>query len=76
MSKGLTFEEAMQRLEQIVRSLEEGHATLDASLSSFEEAIALVKLCNEKLESAEQRVKILLQQDGEIEAQDFVPQKG
>ena len=54
-----TFEEAMARLEEIVRSLENGTAGLDESLGLFEEGITLVKLCNAKLEGAEQKVKLL-----------------
>ena len=57
--KEKSFEEAMVRLEEIVRSLEGGTAGLDDSLGLFEEGIALVKLCNAKLEGAEQKVKLL-----------------
>jgi len=55
----MTFEAAMARLEEIVRMLESGNAPLDTSLSLFEEGVALVKLCNSKLDAAEQKVKIL-----------------
>ena len=55
----MTFEAAMARLEEIVRLLESGNAPLDVSLGLFEEGVALVKLCNSKLDTAEQKVKIL-----------------
>ncbi len=55
----MTFEYAMGRLEEIVRMLEGGNAPLDKSLAMFEEGVSLVKLCNSKLDSAEQKVKIL-----------------
>ncbi len=55
----ITFEYAMGRLEEIVRMLEGGNAPLDKSLAMFEEGVSLVKLCNSKLDSAEQKVKIL-----------------
>ncbi|MBQ9717913.1 MAG: exodeoxyribonuclease VII small subunit [Clostridia bacterium] len=55
----MTFEAAMARLEEIVRMLESGNAPLDTSLGLFEEGVALVKLCNSKLDTAEQKVKIL-----------------
>jgi len=55
----MTFEAAMARLEEIVRTLESGNAPLDVSLGLFEEGVALVKLCNAKLDTAEQKVKIL-----------------
>ncbi len=55
----MTFEVAIARLEEIVRMLEGGSAPLDTSLALFEEGVALVKLCNSKLDTAEQKVKIL-----------------
>ena len=55
----MTFEAAIARLEEIVRMLESGSAPLDKSLAMFEEGVALVKLCNARLDSAEQKVKIL-----------------
>ena len=55
----MTFEEAMTRLEQIVRMLEDGKATLDESLTLYEEGIALVKLCSGRLDEAEQKIKIV-----------------
>ena len=59
MKKTMTFEEAMLSLEDIVKKLESGNLSLDDSLKAFEEAIALVKLCNSRLENAEQQVRIL-----------------
>ena len=52
----LSFEAALARLEDTVRLLESGNVPLDDSLSLFEEGIALVKLCNSKLDTAEQKV--------------------
>jgi len=63
--RDMTFEAAMIRLEEIVRTLESGNAPLDQSLSLFEEGVALVKLCNRKLDTAEQKVKLLVRgEDG------------
>ena len=70
----MTFEAALARLESIVRMLEGGNAALDESLSVFEEGIALVKMCNEKLEAAEQKIKILTKaDDGSLVESDFKP---
>ena len=61
----LSFEGALARLEETVRMLESGNVPLDDSLSLFEEGIALVKLCNSKLDSAEQKVvKLRIISDG------------
>ena len=57
--KEMTFEGAIARLEEIVRMLEGGNAPLDQSLALFEEGVALVKLCNSRLDTAEQKVKML-----------------
>lgn len=59
----ITFEAAMARLEDIVRALEGGNAPLDTSLALFEEGVSLVKFCNQKLDAAEQKVKILQRGD-------------
>ena len=68
----MTFESAISRLEEIVRSLENGSEALDRSLALFEEGIALVKFCNSKLDTAEQKIKILIgAPDGTLEEKDF-----
>ena len=70
----MTFEEAVARLEQLVRSMEEGKLSLDDSLAAFEEGIALVRFCNGRLDTAEQRVRILMTgADGEVTDAPFKP---
>ena len=72
MKKNLTFEEAMTALEETVRRLEGGNMTLDESIAAFEEAVGLVKLCNSKLELAEQKVRLLTEgADGVISDRPF-----
>ena len=66
-----TFEEALARLEALVRDLESGNVDLDASLAAFEEGISLVRFCTERLENAEQRVKVLLEGANGITETDF-----
>lgn len=60
-----TFEQAVERLEEIVRSLEAGKAGLDETLRLYEEGIALVRECNEKLDGAEQKIRTLTAQKTE-----------
>lgn len=55
-SKKPTFEESMQRLEQIVTQLERGEAPLDESLALFEEGMKLANNCSKQLDKAEQAV--------------------
>jgi exodeoxyribonuclease VII small subunit len=54
-----TFETALQRLEEIVRSLEGNTASLDESLSLYEEGRELIAFCQEKLDATEQKLKVL-----------------
>jgi exodeoxyribonuclease VII small subunit len=55
----LRFEEALERLDELVASLEGGDLDLEDSLASFEQGVRLVRLCTERLKSAELRVKQL-----------------
>ena len=70
----ISFEEAMAKLENIVRSLESGNAPLDRSLEMFEEGVRLVRLCNGKLDAAEQKMKILVSRGGEEVLEEFRPE--
>ena len=45
----LSFEEAMEMLDECISVLESGESTLDDSMKKFEEAVGLVRVCNEKL---------------------------
>ena len=72
LDENMTFEAAMARLEEIVRLLESGNAPLDVSLSLYEEGVALVRLCNTRLDNAEQRVKSLsFSETGEVQENDM-----
>ena len=57
--ENVTFEDALKRREEIVRLLEGGDTALDVSLDLYEEAVSLVKICNSKLDSAQQKVTML-----------------
>lgn len=56
----LTFEQAFQQLEEVVRQLESGELPLEQSLALFERGMALAKLCENKLDEAEQKVSQLV----------------
>jgi len=58
------FEKAMERLEEIVRSLEQGDLPLEESLRVFEEGMKLVTFCSGKLEEAEKKVSLLVRESG------------
>lgn len=56
-----SFESSLMALEKIVRELEEGDLALERSLELFEEGVRLSRECQERLNSAERRIEILLQ---------------
>lgn len=61
----LSLEEALERLEEITRSLEGGEIELDESLSLYEEGIRLVRLAEEAIRVAELRIE-RLHEDGSV----------
>lgn len=64
----LTFEQAMQRLEEIVSLLEDGKAPLNESMALFEEGTKLSAYLSQLLDTAEQKVTMMTVRDGaEIE---------
>ena len=60
----LSFEQALERLEQVVDQLENGQPSLEESLKLFEEGMALKKLCTQKLERAAAAIKKLVEGEG------------
>lgn len=61
----MTFEQAMSRLEEVVRMLESGSGTLDDMLKLYEEGMALHKTCEERLNAYEGRLKMLSAKESE-----------
>lgn len=60
MAKKVTFEQSMQKLEQIVRELESGDITLEQSMKLFEEGTKLSASLTEQLDEAEKKVTVLM----------------
>jgi len=54
------FEDALDRLENIIGMLQGGSLTLDESLKTFEEGISLVRICQERLDKSESKIELLL----------------
>lgn len=75
MSDKITFEKAMERLEEIVSILENGKCSLDESLKLFEEGTKLSKLCKDDLNKAEQKI-VELQANGETRNIEFESLEG
>ena len=72
MDKNIKFEDAISKLEEAVRMLEGGTLTLDESIEKYEDALKYVKICNDTLDKAEQKVRILTESaDGSITDRPF-----
>lgn len=77
MKKELSFEEQIQRLQEIIGQLEDGSQPLDQALSLYEEGSKLVKNAQKKLEDAELRLqKVTSGKDGVVEISDFSSNNG
>jgi exodeoxyribonuclease VII small subunit len=71
MAAKLSFEKAMEQLEQIVQELESEELPLEKAIKKFEEGIKLSKFCNQKLEESEKKVTVLMEgQDGQLQETD------
>ena len=60
----MKFEQALEKLEDIVKQLEEGGLSLNKSLETFTEGIKLVKFCNNELNNAEKKIEMVLNEEG------------
>jgi exodeoxyribonuclease VII small subunit len=67
---GVTFEQMMKRLEELVSRLERGDLSLEESISAFEEGIRLVKQCTAVLGEAEKRIQRLTQEGATLRGAD------
>lgn len=64
---GFDFEKALENLEELVSAMEEGELSLEESLQAFEQGIKLTRECQSALKNAEQKVQILLNENGDTE---------
>ena len=67
----VSFEKALETLQQTVRRLESGDLSLEQALKSFEEGVLLAKQCQEYLAQAEKRVEILTRTEPEAQLEPF-----
>jgi len=69
--ENLSFEESLAELDTIVQSLEQGELSLEESMALFERGLNLSQVSQTKLQAAEQKVKILLDKNGQAQLHDF-----
>jgi len=65
------FETALAELEALVEKMEQGDLSLDESLQQFERGVQLTRSCQQALQEAEQKVRILLEKDGQPALETF-----
>ena len=65
----------MVKLEEITTKLEKETLSLDESVELFEEGMKISKECNSKLEDAEKRITILINQNDELKEENFIPEE-
>ena len=63
-----SFDESLQRLEQIVEQMESGAMDLDAMVAAFEEGQRLIQFCSGKLNEVERRIEVLVKDTAGVEA--------
>ena len=73
-SPAADFEHSLDELEQLVARMEGGQLSLDESLASFERGIGLFRHCQQSLEQAELRVRLLLDPEAPDGAEPFEPE--
>ena len=72
MITDFNFEVSLQQLEQLVQQMEQGQLSLEESMQAFEKGIALTRECQKALDTAEQKVQALIQDDnGQLIEQPF-----
>lgn len=70
--ENLSFEEAMEKLELIVRQLEEGKIPLEEAITAFEKGSKLKEICEEKLKQAQLKIeKLVPLNDGTMKTETF-----
>jgi exodeoxyribonuclease VII small subunit len=67
----LSFEDALANLEEIIQRMESGEAPLDSLVTHYQTGVKMLKLCREKIEGAEIKIKEVQEKDGEFIEKDF-----
>jgi exodeoxyribonuclease VII small subunit len=74
-AKKIDFEASLAQLEKLVDQMEDGELSLEESLKAFEAGVKLTRECQQALRDAEQKVEVLMQQNGELVAEPLDPEE-
>lgn len=64
--KEKTFEDALEKLEEIVKELEKGDIDLDDAIKKYTEAMKLAKFCSDKLKTATDKINQIITVSGDL----------
>ena len=65
MSQELTYEQALEKLDETLKLLEDGNLSLDDALNAVEKARVYLKICNERLEAARKKIEVRAEPEAE-----------
>lgn len=66
------FEKTLTELDGVVKKMEQGDLSLEDSLQNFEHGIKLARLCQSALKEAEQKVRVLIEEQGILKTEPFL----
>ena len=72
----LDLEQSLAQLESLVEKLENSEFTLEQSLQAFEQGVSLTRQCQQALSDAEQKVQVLIEQNGQSQAMPLADENG
>jgi exodeoxyribonuclease VII small subunit len=67
----VSFEHSLKELESLVKKMDSGELSLEESLQAFEQGIGLIRQCQNSLQTAEQKVQMLIETSGELQHREF-----
>jgi exodeoxyribonuclease VII small subunit len=65
------YESAMTRLEEITAQLESGELKLEDAIELYTDGLEIARFCNEKLNEADAKIKVIVEQSGRLEEENF-----
>ena len=70
-TKTVNFEQSLDQLNTLIDKMEQGNLPLEMSLKHFEAGVKLIRQCQDTLNTAEQKVKVLIEKQGDLSLEDF-----
>ena len=67
----ISFEQALSNLEEIIRQMESGEAPLESLVTHYQTGVKMLKLCRERIDSAEMKIKEVNEANGALIEKDF-----